>query len=100
MFFHLLIAGGSPSFYVMYKFYTFPDHDTPIVAHSPSPVFDDQQLYPLSMDQRLDDYLKTEVCAKLKCISAPSHCNYLLSWSAHVHVATCSVTSCGVSEYS
>ena len=55
------IVGDSPSCYVMYKFYTFPDHDTPIIAHSSSPVFDNQQTYPLSMDQHLDVYLKTEV---------------------------------------
>ena len=53
--------GHSPSPYVMYKFYTFPDHDTPILPHSTDPTFNNSKLFPVSMDTHLDSYLKKEV---------------------------------------
>ena len=54
-------AGQSPSAYVIYQFYTFPDHDTAIVPHSTDPLFSDDKLFPVSMDAHLDNYLKKQV---------------------------------------
>ena len=45
----------------MYKLYSFPDHDTPIISNSTSPHFADHHTFPLSMGTHLDHYLKTEV---------------------------------------
>ena len=60
----------SPSPYVMYKFYSFPDHDTEIVPHSPCPAFNNIKHFPLSMDRHLDSYLRTEVRGKLQLASS------------------------------
>ena len=54
-------AGQSPSAYVMYQFYAFPDHDTPIVPYSTEPHFSDDRVFPVSMDTHLDGYLKKQV---------------------------------------
>lgn len=51
----------NPNSYAMYKFYTFPDSDTPIVCNCRDPVFEDTQCFPLSVDQTLDAYLRREV---------------------------------------
>ena len=50
-----------PSPYVVYKFHTFPDSDTPIVPNTQDPVFDDTQHFPVAIDCSLDCYLRTEV---------------------------------------
>ena len=56
-----LLAGQSPSAYVIYQFYTFPDHDTSIIPHSSDPHFSDDKLFSVSMDAHLDNYLKKQV---------------------------------------
>lgn len=45
----------------MYKLYSFPDQDTPIISNSCAPQFADQHSFPVSMDTHLDHYLRTEV---------------------------------------
>ena len=59
--YYLCCTGQSPSVYVIYQFYTFPDHDTAIVPHSTDPQFSDDKLFPVSMDAHLDNYLKKQV---------------------------------------
>ncbi|KAI5100549.1 protein fantom [Silurus meridionalis] len=49
-----------PSPYVIYKFYDFPDHDTPIVPSTNEPQFEDHMIFPLTMNSDLDAYLKAE----------------------------------------
>ena len=55
------VTARVPSAYVMYKFYTFPDHDSAIVPASSSPVFSDVKHFPVSMDCHLDEHLSNEV---------------------------------------
>ena len=50
-----------PNPYAMYKFHTFPDSDTPIVPNTQEPQFADTQVFPVTIDQTLDCYLRREV---------------------------------------
>lgn len=52
--------GIQPSPYVMYRFFTFPDHDTAIIPASDSPHFIDQALFPVRVTSDLDQYLRRE----------------------------------------
>uniref|UniRef100_A0A8C8SEW7 RPGR interacting protein 1 n=1 Tax=Pelusios castaneus TaxID=367368 RepID=A0A8C8SEW7_9SAUR len=52
--------GTQPSPYAMYRFFTFPDHDTPIVPSSNNPHFGDQRFFPLRPTAALDRYLRLE----------------------------------------
>ncbi|MGH0148907.1 UNVERIFIED_CONTAM: hypothetical protein FKN15_045773 [Acipenser sinensis] len=49
-----------PSPYVVYKFFDFVDHDTPIVTSSNSPQLSDHMSFPVPMNADLDRYLKSE----------------------------------------
>ncbi|MCJ8735878.1 hypothetical protein PDJAM_G00252510 [Pangasius djambal] len=49
-----------PSPYVIYKFYDFPDHDTPIIPSTNEPQFEDHMTFPMTMNSDLDAYLKAE----------------------------------------
>uniref|UniRef100_A0A674I6Z1 Protein fantom n=1 Tax=Terrapene triunguis TaxID=2587831 RepID=A0A674I6Z1_9SAUR len=49
-----------PNPYVVYKFFDFADHDTPIIHSSNSPQFDDHMCFPVPMNADLDQYLKSE----------------------------------------
>ncbi|CAM5096729.1 unnamed protein product [Natator depressus] len=49
-----------PNPYVVYKFFDFADHDTPIIHSSNSPQFDDHMCFPMPMNADLDQYLKSE----------------------------------------
>uniref|UniRef100_A0A8C4WP83 RPGRIP1 like n=1 Tax=Gopherus evgoodei TaxID=1825980 RepID=A0A8C4WP83_9SAUR len=49
-----------PNPYVVYKFFDFADHDTPIIHSSNSPQFDDHMCFPVPMNTDLDQYLKSE----------------------------------------
>ncbi|XP_041851957.1 protein fantom [Melanotaenia boesemani] len=50
-----------PSPYVVYKFFSFPDHPTTTVQDHHNPTFHDLRSYPVLMDADLDRYLKSEV---------------------------------------
>uniref|UniRef100_K7G285 RPGR interacting protein 1 n=1 Tax=Pelodiscus sinensis TaxID=13735 RepID=K7G285_PELSI len=52
--------GSPPSPYVMYRFFTFPDHDTPIVPSSSHPYFGDLRTFPLRPTAQLNRYLRLE----------------------------------------
>ncbi|XP_059129655.1 X-linked retinitis pigmentosa GTPase regulator-interacting protein 1 isoform X3 [Peromyscus eremicus] len=52
--------GTQPSPYVMYRFFTFPDHDTTIIPASNNPYFKDQALFPVLATSELDQYLRRE----------------------------------------
>ncbi|KAH0505896.1 X-linked retinitis pigmentosa GTPase regulator-interacting protein 1 [Microtus ochrogaster] len=52
--------GTQPSPYVMYRFFTFPDHDTAVIPASDSPHFIDQALFPVRVTSDLDQYLRRE----------------------------------------
>ncbi len=54
-----------PSPYVVYKFYSFPDHDTDIVDNSVNPNFQDVRHFPVSMDSHLHLYLESEVSVQV-----------------------------------
>nr|XP_015224156.1 PREDICTED: protein fantom [Lepisosteus oculatus] len=47
-----------PSPYVIYKFFDFTDHDTPIIPSSNDPHFDDHMSFSVPMNADLDRYLK------------------------------------------
>ncbi|XP_016021049.2 X-linked retinitis pigmentosa GTPase regulator-interacting protein 1 isoform X4 [Rousettus aegyptiacus] len=49
-----------PSPYVMYRFFTFSDHDTAIVPASNNPYFRDQARFPVLVTSDLDQYLRQE----------------------------------------
>ncbi|XP_067407257.1 protein fantom isoform X3 [Emydura macquarii macquarii] len=49
-----------PNPYVVFKFFDFADHDTPIIPSSNSPQFDDHMCFPVPMNVDLDRYLKSE----------------------------------------
>ncbi|KAL5250841.1 hypothetical protein ACHWQZ_G016547 [Mnemiopsis leidyi] len=51
-----------PSPYVMYKFYTFEDHDTPIIDSSNSPQYNDIMTFPVTVDGHLHRYLTQATC--------------------------------------
>ncbi|XP_028644309.1 X-linked retinitis pigmentosa GTPase regulator-interacting protein 1 isoform X2 [Grammomys surdaster] len=52
--------GRQPSPYVMYRFFTFPDHDTTVIPASSNPYFKDQALFPMLVTSDLDQYLRLE----------------------------------------
>lgn len=52
--------GALPSPYAMYRFFTFPDRDTPIVPASHSPHFGDLQTFPMHPTPELHRYLRHE----------------------------------------
>ncbi|KAM6123686.1 protein fantom isoform 2-T2 [Phoenicopterus ruber ruber] len=49
-----------PNPYVVYKFFDFADHDTPIISSSNSPQIDDHMCFQVPMNADLDRYLKSE----------------------------------------
>ncbi|XP_014392541.1 PREDICTED: X-linked retinitis pigmentosa GTPase regulator-interacting protein 1 isoform X3 [Myotis brandtii] len=52
--------GTQPSPYAMYRFFTFPDHDTAIIPASNNPYFRDQAQFPVLVTSDLDQYLRRE----------------------------------------
>ena len=71
--FHSLPLGHSPSSYVMYQFYTFPDHDTVIVANSQNPDYHDTKCFVVAMNPHLHSYLTSAVSFPLQpqwCVNA------------------------------
>ncbi|XP_051032786.1 X-linked retinitis pigmentosa GTPase regulator-interacting protein 1 [Phodopus roborovskii] len=52
--------GTQPSPYAMYRFFTFPDHDTNVIPASNNPYFKDQALFPVLVTSDLDQYLRQE----------------------------------------
>ncbi|XP_068953882.1 X-linked retinitis pigmentosa GTPase regulator-interacting protein 1 isoform X1 [Petaurus breviceps papuanus] len=53
--------GAQPSPYAIYQFFTFSDHDTPIIPASNHPHFGDQASFPVHMTLELDRYLRQTV---------------------------------------
>ncbi|KFP14931.1 Protein fantom [Egretta garzetta] len=49
-----------PNPYVVYKFFDFADHDTPIIPSSSNPQIDDYMCFQVPMNADLDRYLKSE----------------------------------------
>ncbi|XP_021264051.1 protein fantom isoform X2 [Numida meleagris] len=49
-----------PNSYVVYKFFDFADHDTPIIPSSSNPQIDDHMCFQVPMTADLDQYLKSE----------------------------------------
>ncbi|KAM6195434.1 protein fantom isoform 1-T1 [Sarcoramphus papa] len=49
-----------PNPYVVYKFFDFADHDTPIIPSSNNPQIDDHMCFQMPMNADLDRYLKSE----------------------------------------
>ncbi|XP_054696422.1 protein fantom isoform X1 [Grus americana] len=49
-----------PNPYVVYKFFDFADHDTPIIPNSNNPQIDDHMCFQVPMNADLDRYLKSE----------------------------------------
>ncbi|XP_035192404.1 protein fantom isoform X3 [Oxyura jamaicensis] len=49
-----------PNPYVVYKFFDFADHDTPIIPNSNNPQIDDHMCFKVPMNADLDRYLKSE----------------------------------------
>ncbi|XP_065520195.1 protein fantom isoform X2 [Lathamus discolor] len=49
-----------PNPYVVYKFFDFADHDTPIIASNNNPQIDDHMCFQVPMNAELDRYLKSE----------------------------------------
>ncbi|KAM6300560.1 protein fantom [Aegotheles albertisi] len=49
-----------PDPYVVYKFFDFADHDTPIIPNSNNPQIDDHMCFQVPMNADLDRYLKSE----------------------------------------
>lgn len=45
----------------MYRFFTFPDHDTAIIPASNNPYFRDQARFPVLVTSDLHQYLRQEV---------------------------------------
>ncbi|XP_044781204.2 X-linked retinitis pigmentosa GTPase regulator-interacting protein 1 isoform X5 [Bubalus bubalis] len=52
--------GAQPSPYVMYRFFTFSDHDTTIIPASSNPYFRDLARFPVLVTSDLDQYLRRE----------------------------------------
>ena len=75
----------------MYKFYSFPDHDTEVVSHSSSPAFNNTKHFPLSMGQHLDHYLRTEVRENIA--SVPSFFVQLYCDGPRYIVLSCDVST-------
>ncbi|XP_054897053.1 protein fantom [Poeciliopsis prolifica] len=53
-------SSSSPSPYIVYKFFNFPDYPTATVDDSSEPEFNDLKSYSVLMDDDLDRFLKTE----------------------------------------
>ncbi|GAB0195622.1 protein fantom [Grus japonensis] len=51
---------SQPNPYVVYKFFDFADHDTPIIPNSNNPQIDDHMCFQVPMNADLDRYLKSE----------------------------------------
>ncbi|KAM6065410.1 protein fantom isoform 2-T3 [Theristicus caerulescens] len=49
-----------PNPYVVYKFFDFADHDTPIIPSSNNPQIDDHMCFQVPMNAEVDRYLKSE----------------------------------------
>ncbi|XP_069649772.1 protein fantom isoform X2 [Haliaeetus albicilla] len=49
-----------PNPYVVYKFFDFADHDTPIIPSSNNPQIDDHMCFQVPMNADLDRYLKSQ----------------------------------------
>ncbi|XP_032854500.2 protein fantom isoform X1 [Tyto alba] len=49
-----------PNPYVVYKFFDFADHDTPIIPSSNNPQIDDHMCFQVPVNADLDRYLKSE----------------------------------------
>ncbi|NXA19459.1 FTM protein, partial [Ibidorhyncha struthersii] len=49
-----------PDPYIVYKFFDFADHDTPIIPSSNNPQIDDHMCFQVPMNADLDRYLKSE----------------------------------------
>ncbi|XP_054025949.1 protein fantom isoform X2 [Dryobates pubescens] len=49
-----------PNPYVVYKFFDFADHDTPIISSSSNPQIDDHMCFQVPVNADLDRYLKSE----------------------------------------
>ncbi|KAG5206389.1 hypothetical protein JEQ12_017962 [Ovis aries] len=54
------LLGAQPSPYVMYRFFTFSDHDTTIIPASNNPYFRDLARFPVLVTSDLDQYLRRE----------------------------------------
>uniref|UniRef100_A0A452G6I0 X-linked retinitis pigmentosa GTPase regulator-interacting protein 1 n=1 Tax=Capra hircus TaxID=9925 RepID=A0A452G6I0_CAPHI len=54
------LLGAQPSPYVMYRFFTFSDHDTTIIPASNNPCFRDLARFPVLVTSDLDQYLRRE----------------------------------------
>ncbi|MGH0166365.1 UNVERIFIED_CONTAM: hypothetical protein FKN15_050762 [Acipenser sinensis] len=67
-----------PSPYVVYKFFDFVDHDTPIVTSSNSPQLSDHMSFPVPMNADLDRYLKSEALVLYVFDDADSQDNFHL----------------------
>ncbi|XP_039183711.1 X-linked retinitis pigmentosa GTPase regulator-interacting protein 1 isoform X1 [Crotalus tigris] len=52
--------GSQTSPYVVYQFFTFPDHDTPIIPSSNNPDFEDVKMFTLQITPELHHYLLVE----------------------------------------
>ncbi|XP_075289903.1 protein fantom isoform X3 [Opisthocomus hoazin] len=52
-----------PNPYVVYKFFDYADHDTPIIPSSNNPQIDDHMCFQVQMNADLDRYLKSESLA-------------------------------------
>ncbi|XP_030045035.1 protein fantom-like, partial [Microcaecilia unicolor] len=57
---HIQGSHLQPNPYAVYKFFDFADHDTPIIASSNHPQFEDHMCFPVPMNADLDQYLKSE----------------------------------------
>ncbi|XP_029464422.1 protein fantom isoform X2 [Rhinatrema bivittatum] len=57
---HIQASHLQPNPYVVYRFFDFADHDTPIVTSSNNPQFEDHMCFPVPMNADLDRYLKSE----------------------------------------
>ncbi|XP_052653251.1 protein fantom isoform X1 [Harpia harpyja] len=49
-----------PNPYVVYKFFDFADHDTPVIPSSNNPQIDDHMCFQVPMNADLDRYLKSQ----------------------------------------
>ena len=94
------ILGQPPSAYVMYKFYEYPDHDTPISQPTTSPDFDNIQHYEVIMGSSLHSYLKEDVCVSMCLCGYVSVClsvclfRSLVYYMCSVHVYVSVLVSC------
>ncbi|KAM9329591.1 X-linked retinitis pigmentosa GTPase regulator-interacting protein 1 [Gastrophryne carolinensis] len=52
--------GQQPSPYVVYRFYTHPDHSSSIIPCSNNPQFGDEAIYPVNLSSDLERYLQQQ----------------------------------------